>query len=135
MTTTTPDDASPAAVGPRWASLASADPHTVASFYRAVLGWAITETNGRLIASSAGTPVADIADITVADGIPGWLIHFDVDGLDTALTAVSNANGAVLPPADGDSAETAGPLQSVTGDAPVPSACGQSCRLVACPLA
>jgi predicted enzyme related to lactoylglutathione lyase len=107
MTTTTTDDASATAVGPGWASLTSAEPHTVASFYRAVLGWAITETDGRLIASAAGTPVADIADITVTDGIPGWLIHFDVDGLGTALTAVSNANGTVLPPADGDFAETA----------------------------
>ncbi|MGW4913249.1 VOC family protein [Streptomyces sp. NPDC004270] len=104
MATTATDDASPTAVGPSWASLASAAPHTVASFYRAVLGWAVTETSGQLIASAAGTPMADI---TVADGISGWLVHFDVDDLGTALTAVSNANGAVLPPADGDSAETA----------------------------
>ncbi|MFF1745264.1 VOC family protein [Streptomyces mirabilis] len=107
MTTTTTDDASPTAVGLRWASLASTDPHTVASFYSAVLGWAITETSGRLIASAAGTPVADIADITTADGSSGWLIHFDVDDLDTALTAVSKAAGAVLTSADGGSVETA----------------------------
>ncbi|MER5345553.1 VOC family protein [Streptomyces mirabilis] len=107
MATTTTDDASPTAVGPRWASLASTDPHAVASFYRAVLGWAITETSGRLIASAAGKPVADIADITTADGFAGWLIHFDVDDLDTALTAVSEAAGAVLPSADGGSVETA----------------------------
>ncbi|MFH0176667.1 VOC family protein [Streptomyces cacaoi] len=104
MTTTVTDDASPTAVGPRWASLASVDPHTVASFYRAVLGWAITATDGRLIASAAGTPVADLA---TADGTPGWLIHFDVDDLDTALTAVSKAAGAVLPPANDGFAETA----------------------------
>ena len=100
------DDASPTAGGPSWASLASADPRTVASFYRAVLGWAITETDGRLIASAAGTPVAGISDLTSADGIPGWLIHFDVDDLGTALTAVSGAAGAVLTSAGGGWAET-----------------------------
>ncbi|WP_210583357.1 VOC family protein [Streptomyces sp. GESEQ-35] len=99
------DDASQTTVGPRWASLGSADPHTVASFYRAVLGWALTETDGQLIASAAGTPVADIA--AIVDVTPGWLIHFDVDDLDTALTAVSKADGAVLPPAKGATAETA----------------------------
>jgi predicted enzyme related to lactoylglutathione lyase len=104
---TTTDDAPVTAVGPGWASLASADPHTVASFYRAVLGWAITESSGRLIASAAGTPVADIADLATADGTPGWLIHFDVDDLDTALTAVSKTDGAALPLADGGSAGTA----------------------------
>ena len=107
MTTTTTDDASQAAVGPRWASLASADPHTVASFYTAVLGWAITEANGRLTASAAGTPVADIAGPATADGSSGWLIHFDVDDIDTALTAVSKADGAVLSPADDGWAATA----------------------------
>ncbi|MEU9472524.1 VOC family protein [Streptomyces avermitilis] len=101
------DNASQTAVGPRWASLASADPHTVASFYRAVLGWAITETNGQLIASAAGTPVADIADLATADGTPGWLIHFGVEDLGTALTAVSRADGAVLPSAAGGGAATA----------------------------
>ncbi|MEV2211455.1 VOC family protein [Streptomyces sp. NPDC050997] len=105
MTTTTTDDASQTAVGPRWASLASADPHTVASFYTAVLGWAITETDGRLTAAVAGTPVADIVDITGVDGSPGWLIHFDVDDPETALTAVSTAAGTVL--AAGGSAGTA----------------------------
>ncbi|MGW3418276.1 VOC family protein [Streptomyces phaeochromogenes] len=106
MTTTTTDNASQTAVGPSWASHASADPRTVASFYRAVLGWAIRETNGQLIASAAGTPVADIADLTTADGTSGWLIHFDVDDLDTALTAVSRADGAVMPSAVRGSAET-----------------------------
>ncbi|MBP8533887.1 VOC family protein [Streptomyces sp. MK37H] len=106
-TATTTDGASQAAVGPSWASLAAADPHTVASFYTAVLGWAITETDGQLIASAAGTPVAGIADLTTADGASGWLLHFDVDDLDTALTAVSRADGAVLPSAAGGSAETA----------------------------
>jgi predicted enzyme related to lactoylglutathione lyase len=92
------------AAGLGWASLASADPQTVASFYGAVLGWAVTETDGRLFASVAGAPVADI---TPVDGIPGWLIHFDVDDLDVALTAVSKAAGSVLPPVTGGSAETA----------------------------
>ncbi|MFJ6080795.1 VOC family protein [Streptomyces sp. NPDC092369] len=101
------DDAYRTAVGPSWASLASADPRTVASFYRAVLGWAVTEGSGRLIASVAGTPVADISGLTAADGTAGWLIHFDVDDLDTALTAVSEADGALLPPAVGGSAATA----------------------------
>ncbi|WP_405969247.1 VOC family protein [Streptomyces sp. NBC_00988] len=103
MTTTTTDEASQTAVGPSWASLASADPHTVASFYRTVLGWSITETDGRLTASTGGTPVAEI---TAADGVPGWLAHFDVDNLDAALAAVSGAGGTVVPSAVGDSAET-----------------------------
>jgi predicted enzyme related to lactoylglutathione lyase len=107
MTTTTTDDASPTAVGPGWASLVSADPHTVAAFYKAVLGWAIAVSDGRLIASAAGAPVADITGLITADGISGWLIHFDVDDLHTALTAVSKADGAVLPPADDGFAETA----------------------------
>jgi predicted enzyme related to lactoylglutathione lyase len=69
------------AVGPGWASLASADPQTVASFYRAVLGWAIAETDGRLAASAAGTPVADIADITAATG--------SLDGSSTSTSTTS----------------------------------------------
>jgi len=97
-------DAFQTAAGLGWASLASANPQTVASFYRAVLAWAITETDGRLIASATGTPVADI---TAADEIPGWLIHFDVDDLDTALAAVSRAAGAVLPSVTGGSAGAA----------------------------
>lgn len=107
MTTTTTGDASQTAVGPGWASLASADPNTVASFYSAVLGWTMAETDGQLIASAAGMLVADIADIAAADATPGWLVHFDVDDLDTALTAVSKAGGAVPPPAAGGSAEAA----------------------------
>ncbi|MEV2231675.1 VOC family protein [Streptomyces phaeochromogenes] len=89
------------------ASLASTEPQTVASFYRRVLGWAVTKSDGRLSASAGGAPVADITDISAADGIPGWLIHFDVDDLEAALTAVSRAGGAVLPSATGGSAETA----------------------------
>ncbi|MFJ6900631.1 VOC family protein [Streptomyces hokutonensis] len=104
MRTNTADDAFQTAVGPVWASLASADPHTVASFYTAVLGWTITESDGRLTASALGTPVADI---TLTDGSPGWLIHFAVDDLGTALTGVSKAAGAVLPPAEGGFPETA----------------------------
>jgi predicted enzyme related to lactoylglutathione lyase len=87
-------DAGQSAAGPEWASLASAAPQTVATFYRAVLGWAITATDGRLVAAAAGVPVADI---TEADGTSGWLVHFDVDDLDAALTAVFDAGGAVLP--------------------------------------
>ncbi|MEV7341770.1 VOC family protein [Streptomyces sp. NPDC093544] len=100
-------DAFQTAAGLGWASLASTDSHTVASFYGAVLGWAITETDGRLIASAAGAQVADITVATEADGPSGWLIHFDVDDLDAALTAVSKAAGAVLPSVTGGSAETA----------------------------
>lgn len=89
------------------ASLASTEPQTAASFYRRVLGWAITETDDRLTASAGGAPVADITDIGAADGIPGWLIHFAVDDLDAALTAVCRAGGAVLPSATVGCAETA----------------------------
>ncbi|MGW3410314.1 VOC family protein [Streptomyces sp. NPDC000888] len=88
-------DAFPTPTRPGWASLVSADPRTVASFYEALLGWAVTETDGRLLASAEGTPVADISDIATADASPGWLVHFDVDELDTALTAVSKAAGTV----------------------------------------
>ncbi|WP_371598311.1 VOC family protein [Streptomyces sp. NBC_00564] len=93
--TATVTDAFRTPARPGWASLVSADPRTVAPFYEALLGWAVTETDSRLLASAEGTPVADISDIATADGPPGWLVHFDVDELDTALTAVSKAAGTV----------------------------------------
>jgi uncharacterized protein len=79
---------------PAWVTLGSADPQAAASFYRAVLGWEVSQVGEQLLGSAAGRPVAAIVHAT--GGPSAWLLHIEVDNVATAVDTVARAGGGML---------------------------------------
>jgi uncharacterized protein len=72
-----------------WYELRTASADTVSSFYCSVFGY--PPGNGLLRAE--GRPVAEIV---ASQDIPGWLVHFGVEDVDTATTLAVSLGGDIL---------------------------------------
>src|SRR4051794_4297220 len=82
---------------PIWYELMTPDPHSVAPFYRAVVGWSIPHdaapmpnggeyrTISRADGGSAGGVLTLTAPMQSMGARPGWLPYFHVDDVDASV--------------------------------------------------
>lgn len=91
---------------PIWVDLQSVDAAEAAAFYRALLGWDVSEpteqSGGYWLASIGGVPVCAIGSLPPAlaekGAMPTWTTYLSVDDADAAAAAIPEAGGTVLLP-------------------------------------
>jgi predicted enzyme related to lactoylglutathione lyase len=91
---------------PIWVDLQSTNAAEAAAFYRALLGWDISEpterSGGYRFASIGGVPVCAIGNLPPAlaekGAIPTWTTYLSVEDADAAATAIPEVGGTVLLP-------------------------------------
>jgi predicted enzyme related to lactoylglutathione lyase len=91
---------------PIWVDLQSTNAAEAAAFYRALLGWDVSEpterSGGYRLAFIGGVPVCAIGSLPPAlaekGAIPTWTTYLSVEDVDAAAAAIPDAGGTVLLP-------------------------------------